>query len=186
MGAKQQNIIFSLVDETKSTCCGKPFGEIYRNMKIHALRQLGQDCSLITLDQDTDSFLFKCQSISNWWNNMSGKVFVATFCRFLTNHGIIWDLERKRDLVSTGIIDVVINPGRQNEFYVELKYSLRERYKQLLNDYLKTRRCFLVTSGTDLSQATLDKLYTHGFGVVTTENTRGRTVEDFIRILKER
>lgn len=131
--------------------------------------------SIAALKLNLKEFLKICRSVSQTANGRSGNIAVAAFCYVLDRRGIPWALEVKRCGVSVGDIDVVLWPEEAYETYIELKWSSREREKQIKSDYTHYigESAYFVTHGRDLTQSKVDTLAKVNVKSIPLEDTRG-------------
>jgi hypothetical protein len=89
------------------------------------------------------------QSGSQTFQTTSGEMFRCCICRVLKRKGIPYKIEQQRPDVSSEAIDIVLYPGTDHEMYLDLKWSCRERPKQLAKAYSGTYLGYFLTYGTD-------------------------------------
>lgn len=140
-------------------------------------RQAAGKNSITALKKVEKDYMAICQTVSQTWNSVSGKIAVAAFCYSLDNRGILWELEAERPDVSTSAIDVLIYSADDDEIYVELKWTARERMGQIVTAYKNYTgdKAFVVTSGSDFTQSKVDDLSEGGIKSIPLDDPRGLT-----------
>lgn len=158
-----------------------------KGIKNH--RELANKNSIAALKKTPKEYMAICQTVSQTWNNVSGKIAVAAFCYSLDRRNIAWGLEMSRPDVSSSNLDLIIWPNTAHEIYVELKWSARERMDQLVGAYKRYTgdRAYIITRGSDFTQNKVTNLATSNLKSVVLEDTRGLTgvytLDDLISVV---